>query len=399
MSAAGKSETGRVKLVHIITRLDRGGSSEVVLDLAAQIDPKRFDVQIITGQTLEPTCDLAEYTRRTGIPITVYPKLRREVIPVYDALVCLYLIVHLIRIGPDIVHTHSSKAGILGRIAALIAGIPIIIHAPHGHVFYGYFGPFTTRLFVWIERLVALITDRIITLTDLGKWDHVAFGVGPPEQFLPIPCGIDLSRFRNGAADGQALRETLGLRPDEPLVLWAGRLTPIKGCEYFLEACDRVVRQYGTVPIYLVGDGPLAETLKAQAEALKLKDTVHFMGQRSDMPAWMWAADLFVLSSLNEGLGRVLLEAMAGKTPIVATNVGGVASIIESGVTGLLVPAADSDQLADAMLTLLGNRALAHQLGEAGFLHAGTFDMGKMTDKTIRLYETLLREKGNRWAA
>lgn len=394
-----KPETGRVKLVHIITRLDRGGASEVVLELAAQIDPKRFDVQIITGLTLEPTCDLAEYTRRTGIPITIYPKLRRDVMPMYDTLACLYLIMQLIRIGPDIVHTHASKAGILGRIAAMIAGIPVIVHAPHGHVFYGYFGLYTTRLYVWIERLVALITDRIITLTELGKWDHVAFGVGPPEQFLPIPCGIDLSRFINGAASGLVLRQTLGLTPDEPLILWVGRLTPIKGCEHFLDACARVVRQNGSVRIYLVGDGPLAEALKAQTEALNLTDTVHFMGQRSDIHAWMWAADLFVLSSLNEGLGRVLLEAMASRTPVVATNVGGVPSIIESGVTGLLVPAADSDQLADAMLTLLRNHVLARRMGEAGFLQAQAFDMGNMTVKTVQLYETLLIEKGSQWAA
>jgi glycosyltransferase involved in cell wall biosynthesis len=393
------TDTRRIRLVHIITRLDRGGSSEVVLDLASRLDPGRFEVRIITGETREPICDLAQYTRQTGIPITVYPRLCRDIMPLNDLMACVYLIRQLLRIAPDIVHTHSSKAGILGRIAAAVTGVPVIVHAPHGHVFYGYFGRLTSRCFVWMERIIALLTDRIITLTELGKQDHVRYGVGPPEQFIPIPCGIDLSRFRQGEAGGRALRNTLALHPDERLVLWAGRLVPIKGCDVFLRACALVVQAQPGIRFFVLGDGPLADSLKTLADALGLTGAVRFMGQRSDMPAWMWAADLFVLSSLNEGLGRVLLEAMAARTPVVATRVGGVGEIVQHGVTGLLVPPSAPDRLAEGMLTLLSDRPLARRLGERGYMRALEFGTPDMVDRTAALYNALLREKGYRCAA
>lgn len=389
----------RIKLVHIITRLDQGGSSEVVLELASRLDHQTFDVRIIAGQTVEPACDLEAYTRRTGIPITIYPKLRRDVMPLYDVIACFFLVSQLIRIEPDIVHTHSSKAGILGRIAAALAGVPIIVHAPHGHVFYGYFDRLTSWCFVWIERLIALVTDRIVTLTELGKQDHIDLGIGPAGQFTAIPCGIDLSRFTQSEAEGQNLRHALGLGSDEPMALWAGRLVPIKGCDTFLRACSRVAEQCPQARIFIVGDGPLADDLKASADALGLNGAVRFMGWRSDIPAWMWGADIFVLSSLNEGLGRVLLEAMASRKPVVATTVGGVGAIVQPGITGLLVPPEDPEQLAAAMLELLQNPALARRMGEAGYRRALDFYTGDMIEKTGNLYHTLLCEKVGRCAA
>lgn len=393
------TSTRRVKLVHIITRLDRGGSSEVVLELAARLDRKRFDVQIVTGDTRDPVCDLMQYTQNTGIPITVYPRLRRDIMPVSDVIACVHLARHLRRERPDIVHTHSSKAGILGRIAAKLAGAPVVVHAPHGHIFYGYFGRGMSYIFVLIERLMARATDRIITLTELGKQDHIRYGIGPPELFVPIPCGIDLSRFMSAAPEGQALRDTLDLRDEDQLVLWVGRLVPIKGCEVFLHACAIIARRFEHARFFVVGDGLLADPLRALASELGLDGRIRFTGQRSDIPAWMWASDLFVLSSLNEGLGRVLLEAMAAHKPVVATMVGGVSEIVRTEETGLLVPPGDPDRLAEGILTLLKDRDRARTMGERGFQRSQEFDMQRMVDRTAALYEALLREKGRRHAA
>ena len=371
----------------------------MVLELAARLDHQRFDVQIITGDTRDPMYDLKQYTQRTGIPITVYPRLRRDIMPVSDMIACGHLTRHLQRVRPDIVHTHSSKAGILGRIAAKLADVPVIVHAPHGHVFYGYSGRTMSYIFVLIERLMACAADRIITLTELGKQDHVRYGIGPPDLFTPIPCGIDISRFVHAASEGQALRGALGLKADDQLVLWVGRLVPIKGCEVFLRACEIVARRYEHARFFMVGDGPMTDEMHKLAAELGLGDRIRFIGWRSDIPVWMCAADIFVLSSLNEGLGRVLLEAMATHTPVVATNVGAVGEIVQPDKTGFLVPTRDSDRLADGILTLLQDRARARVMGENGYQRSQEFDVQGMVKKTAELYETLLREKGQECAA
>ncbi|MEE2709388.1 MAG: glycosyltransferase family 4 protein [Gemmatimonadota bacterium] len=383
----------RIKIVHIITRLDQGGSGDVVMTLAGRMDQERFEVQIITGRTLEPVSDLAEYQKRTGVPVTEYPYMRRNIMPLYDALTGLYLIHRLWLVKPDIVHTHTSKAGILGRIAAAVTGVPIIIHAPHGHIFYGYFGRFISSCFIWIEKWIARFTDRIITLTKLGAQDHIHYGVGSPEQFLSIPCGVDLSRFTDAEKEGERLRQDLAIDPDLPMILWVGRLVPIKGCDVFLKACAIVTTRLPDARIFILGDGYLADSLKLLATEQGLDDHLRFMGHRSDRAIWMWAADLFVLSSINEGLGRVIVEAMSTHTPVVATAVGGVGEIIQDGITGLLVPPSDPEKLAEAMLYLLEDSANVQRMGDQGSKRAQDFDAQHMINKTVALYDELLKEK------
>ena len=383
----------RIKVVHIITRLDQGGSAEVVMDLAGRMDQVRFDVHLITGRTLEPVSNLDEYQARTGVPVTVSTYLRRNIMPLYDMLACLHLIHCMRRIKPDIVHTHTSKAGILGRIAAAVTGVPIIIHAPHGHVFYGYFGRFISNAFVWIEKQIARLTDRIITLTKLGMQDHIRYGVGPPEKFISIPCGIDLSVFTGREKAGEKLRQDLALDIDTPMIIWVGRLVPIKGCDIFLKACALVTERRPDARIFIMGDGYLGDALKKFATEQGLDKSLRFMGHHSDIAAWMWAADLFVLSSINEGLGRVLVEAMSTHTPVVATEVGGVGEIIQDGINGSLVPPSDPEKLADAMLNLLEDPATAQRMGDQGCEYAPYFDTRNMVNRTVALYDDLLQEK------
>ncbi|MBT5876716.1 MAG: glycosyltransferase, partial [Candidatus Latescibacteria bacterium] len=194
--------TARVKLTHIITRLDRGGSAEVAMELAARLDRDRYDTRIVTGHTVEPVYDLEAFSEQTGIPITILPRLRRDINLLDDIAACRDLTRLLKQSQPDVVHTHTSKAGILGRIAAKIAGTPVVVHAPHGHIFHGYFDRFTSRFFILLEKLMARGTDRIITLTDLGKRDHITYGIAPENRFATIPCAIDLSRFRDAEKSG-----------------------------------------------------------------------------------------------------------------------------------------------------------------------------------------------------
>lgn len=365
------------------------------MELAARLDRDRYETHIISGHTVEPVYDLEAYSERTGIPITILPRLRRDISLMDDMAACRDLTRLLKQSQPDIVHTHTSKAGILGRIAAKIAGTSVVVHAPHGHIFHGYFDRITSRFFILLEKLMARGTDRIITLTDLGKRDHIAYGIAPENRFATIPCAIDLSRFKGAKQSGLILREKLGLKAQQPLVLWVGRLVPIKGCEQFIEACALVAESEPDARFFMVGDGEVRDKLRGLATSLGLESRLEITGEWTDIVPWMGAADMFVLSSHNEGLGRVILEAMATQKPVVATDVGGVAEIVFDGETGYLVPPRSPQSLADGMLKLLHDPTKAKAMGQSGFKRAQSYDLQKMTEDTAMLYEDLLLEKGH----
>ena len=354
-----------------------------------------YSVKLVTGRTLEPQEDIDEFSARIGVPVVRVEELRREVSPIDDlkALVKLRSLVAMER--PHIVHTHSSKAGILGRIAARLAGCPVVVHSPHGHVFYGYFGKLRTWGVVLAERLAARMTDRIFTLTELGKRDHLRFGVGSPDKFVVVPCGIDLSKFSSPRRSREEVREEFGFSC-EVVVGWVGRLVPIKGCEYFLRALKIVLRERSEVRGLVVGDGPLRKKLEELSEGLGISGRVVFSGAREDIPEVMHAIDLLVLTSLNEGLGRVLLEAMACGVPVVASRVGGVPEIVIHGETGLLVPPADPRRTAEAILEVLNDSEKAELFSRKGRKRARLFDVNRMIEKTEEVYRELLagREGG-----
>jgi len=212
---------------------------------------------------------------------------------------------------------------------------------------------------------------------------------------VTIPCAIDLDRFSNADRQGLILRESLGMTPDQPMVLWVGRLVPIKGCEIFLHACAIVAKYDERVRFFMIGDGPLRDSLRALASELGLTGRLEITGEWTDIVPWMGASDIYVLSSLNEGLGRVLLEAMATRNPLVATDVGGVGEIVVPDETGFLVPPENPERLADGILTLLMDPVRSRAMGEKGFRRSKSFDLQQMTAHTAALYEELLREKGH----
>ncbi|HIE30269.1 TPA: glycosyltransferase family 1 protein [Candidatus Poribacteria bacterium] len=379
----------KLRVLQIITRLDKGGAPEVVMLLAEKLNKEKISTQIISGLTIHPQQDIDAYEKRTGVQIHFIPSLRRQPSLVKDVLALITLYLAIRRINPDIVHTHTSKAGILGRIAAALCKVPIIIHSPHGHVFYGYFGRLQNSFILLVERLTALLTDRIITLTQQGKRDHVRARIAPPEKFVPIHCGIDLSRFSDVEVSQKEKRQELNIPEFSPIVGTVSRLEPIKGQEYFIQSSALVARKYPDTTFVVVGDGLLEAKLKQMANDLGIRKNLLFLGYRQDVPELMSIFDIFVLPSLNEGLGRVLIEAMAAGKPVVATRVGGIPDVVLDEVTGLLAPPRNSHRLAEFVLRLLENKDLAHKMGRAGKIRAAAFDVRRMVEKTETLYQQL----------
>jgi glycosyltransferase involved in cell wall biosynthesis len=370
-----------MRVLHIITRLDVGGSTENTVISATRMPRTEFTCSLISGHTADPPPGVAESLSRAGVPWIQVPHLRRSVHPIADcgALWGLWRLMRTMQ--PDIVHTHSSKAGFLGRLAARIAGVPHIVHTPHGHIFEGYFSPGRTRAFTALERLAARWTDRIITLSDEEARDHLRHGIGRPEQFVTIPSGVDL--------DGVQAASPVRLVTGGPVIGAVARLVPVKGLHYLIDAAPDILRRYPDARFLLVGDGEMRPALKAQARSLGLADRIVFTGFREDVPSVIAGTDIVVLPSVNEGMGRVLVMAMALGKPIVATRVGGVAELLQNGEAGLLVPPRDAAALAEAILTLLQDPVRALALGQAGRRLAPRYSAEAMLDALARVYHEI----------
>jgi len=391
----------RISVIHIITRLDRGGSARNTFLTALGHDRKRFRVSLVYGRSVPLTAEEAapmkidlERLSQAGVRVSEVPTLVREVRPILDAWALLVLWRLLRRERPALVHTHTSKAGVVGRLAAWLARVPVVIHTPHGHIFYGYYGVVASALIRLLERLLAKITDRIVTLTDRGAQEHVQYKIAGPQKFVTIHSGIDLAHFRSVQVDPAVKRKELGLPPDGAIVGTVGRLVPIKGLEWLLKAAPQVLAQFPQACFVIIGDGPLLGELRQLTSKLGIGLQVVFLGAREDVLECLAALDLFVLPSLNEGMGRVLLEAMAVGCPVVATRVGGIPDIVADGTTGLLVPPRDDRALAEAILTLLRDRSRRAAYGEAARRHVdGRFDVETMVRNIERLYDEVWCEK------
>jgi glycosyltransferase involved in cell wall biosynthesis len=367
-----------IRVLHIITRLDVGGSTENTVISATRMPRGEFASALISGRTAAPPPRLAEILRAANVRWFEVPSLLRPVRIPRDgwALWRLWRLIRALR--PDIVHAHSSKAGFLGRLAARLAGVPHILYTPHGHVFQGYFSPAATRAFVCLERLAARWTDRIITLTDAEADQHRALGIGHAKQFVTIPSGIDL--------DAVAAAAPTRVVPDGRVIGTVARLVPIKGHQHLLDAAPRTLEQFPETRFVLVGDGEMRPALEARARALGVADRVIFTGYREDVPSLLAGMDIVVLPSLNEGMGRVLVMAMALGKPIVATRVGGVPELLLDGAAGRLVPPGDSDALAGALRDLLLDPARTTALGEAGRRRSTRYGAQAMVDALAQLY-------------
>lgn len=390
----------KIKVVHIITRFDKGGSAENTLLTVLGLNKEKYTILLIKGPSLESemsdeesltVSESLKIAEENNIKVINLPFLVRKIAPLTDLRALFTLFKILRKERPDIVHTHTSKAGFLGRFASFLARVPIIIHTPHGHVFHSYFGPVLTKIFVIAEKISSLITDKIITLTNRERDEHIERRIAPLNKFITIHSGVDLDRFMNLNINIKKKKKELNIPKDYCVIGTVGRLVPIKGHKYLVSAAEMIIKEFPKTVFIFVGDGFLKPILERHAEALGIRKNIIFTGWRKDVPEILYLFDILVFPSLNEGMGRVMVEGMSLGKPIVASNVGGIRDLIEDGKNGILVPPRDSNALRKAISRLIRNKKLAEGLGKIGKMEVyPDFDASTMVKKIDNLYESLL---------
>lgn len=354
-----------MKIVRIIARLNVGGPAIHVLLLSARLRARGYETILVKGTEAPTEGDMLDFARDLDVRPVVLPQLGRE-IRWWDDVVAFWKLLALIRRErPDIVHTHTAKAGLLGRLAAWLAGVPLIVHTFHGHVFHGYFSPARTRLFVALERWLARRTHRLVAVSARVRDEVLARGIGRPERFHVVPVGLDLQRFAECDPLRGELRAELRLPPRARVVGIVARLVPIKRHEVFLTAAAAVAGRMPACRFLVVGDGERRQALEGMARALGIADRVLFLGWRRDLERIYAELDVAVLTSANEGSPVSLIEAMASGVPVVGPRVGGIPDVIDDGVTGLIVPPGDAGPVAEAISRLLDDAELRRKMGAA----------------------------------
>jgi len=356
---------GKRVIARVIGRLNIGGPAQQAIALTAALNGGDYRSVLFAGREDPREGSLWQAAEAAGVSPVRVPGLGRAIRPAADLIALAALTRHLRRLRPDLVHTHTAKAGTVGRVAALLAGVPVRVHTFHGHVLTGYFGPAATALFRRIEAALARRSTLLVAVSPRQRDELIALGVAEPERITVIPVGLDLAPFLNAASHAGRLRAELGLSPEIPLVGVVARLVPIKGVDLFLRAAALLRQRVPGVRFVIAGDGPEREALEGQVTALGLDGVLRFLGWRHDLPALYADLDLVVLSSRNEGTPVCLLEAMAAGVPVVATAVGGVEDLVQDRMTGRLTLPGDAGALASAIAEVLADRRAAQAYAEA----------------------------------
>ena len=356
------STTGRPKVARVITRMNIGGPARHVTILTAGAGPE-FDAALLAGEPEGREGSLEDEAVGAGVEVVHVPHLHRSLSPLADLMAFAWLYRYFRRERPAIVATHMAKAGTVGRLAAALAGVPVIVHTFHGHVLDGYFGRATTSFFLWVERALGRLTTQFIAISPEVAADLARLGIGRGKTTI-VRLGLNLEHLAGG--EPGRLRAELGVSPQAPLVGIVGRLVPIKALDLFLDAAVEVARARPDAHFAIVGDGELWNEIRSWIEEKGLSGRVHMTGWRRDLPAVYAALDLVVCCSINEGTPVSLIEAAASGRPVVGTQVGGIPDIIAAGVNGLLVPSGDARALAGAIKELIEDPERRRSMGLAG---------------------------------
>jgi glycosyltransferase involved in cell wall biosynthesis len=387
------SDERPIRVLQVITRLIVGGAQETVMYNAALLDQDRFHVEVLAGPQTGSEGSLIEEVCARDIQLTIMPDLIREITPKHDLLALLKLTRLMRQDEYTIVHTNSSKAGILGRLAARLAGVPIIVHTVHGWSFHEHMAPWKRRLFITLEQLTASFTNALIVVTerDIGKGLHA--GIGRSNQYYLIRSAIPLDEFNPLRVNRNAARDELGIPLDAPVLGNVGRFSAQKNPLDWIRVAALVAAEMPTCHFLLVGDGPLRSEVEQLITEKGLSDITILTGLRRDVANMLSAIDVFLLTSLWEGLPRVIPQAMAMQLPVVANRVDGSAEAIVSGKTGFLCTPGDLHDLSDHCLNLLRDKNLRTEMGRQGRAYAlDEFDVYRMVDQTMALYENLLTQ-------
>jgi len=387
-----------VRVLRLIARLNMGGPALHVAYLTQGLATRGYETTLAAGLLARGESSMSFAAEELGVDVEPVSELHREISPYYDPLSVARVVRLIQRIRPHIIHTHTAKAGAIGRTAALLAGDarpPIVVHTFHGHVLRGYFDPATSAVFSKLERALAMRTTRLIAVSPEVRDDLVGLGVAPYDKFCVIRLGIDLEHRVVDLGANHDLRRLFGVGADEFVVGWIGRMTAIKRVDDILLAF-RELRDRGTpARLCLVGDGPDREQVERRAHALGISRHTLFVGYQREVAPYYSFFDAFVLSSANEGTPVVAIEALAAARPVVATNVGGVPDVIEHEGDGLLVPAGDVDGISRALERLARDPGLRRRLGTEGRERViPRYRVERLVDDVDELYRELLSERG-----
>jgi glycosyltransferase involved in cell wall biosynthesis len=383
---SGRLDPRPSRVLHVITHLDHGGAQSNTLLTVAGLDRDRWWVDLIGG----PGALEAE-ARSAADRCIVLPYLRR---PLLSLLGDLRAVVTLWRRvgGYDVVHTHGSKAGVIGRLAARLRRVPAVVHTIHGFPIHDHMPVHRRRALLAVERVAARCSDAIVCVCAANADEALALGIARPEQVRVVVSGVPSERVRSGS--GERVRTELGIPADAPVVGTITRLMEQKAPLDFVAAARRVLEAAPSAHVLLVGDGPLRDQVAAAADGIA---RLHLLGYRTDVPDLLAAIDVVAFSSLWEGLGRALTEAVLVGKPVVATAVNGVPDLVVDGETGYLTRAGRPDELAARILDLLALPDRGASMGAAGAARAaGRFDVADMVDGIDALYRDLLRRRGRR---
>ncbi len=345
-----------IRIMNITSRLTVGGPAVYVTLLTEKLGAPDYESTLVSGMIDPKEGDMTYYAEQHGVHPVVISELGRGLNPIRDTIT-LWKVYRLIReMQPDIVHTHTAKAGYVGRMAAWMAGVPVIIHTFHGHVLRGYFTPRTTLIFLWLERLTARMSDTVITLTDsLRRELAEEYHIARKGHITVLPLGFDLDSFARTPRKVGTFRQAWAIPVDAPLIGIVGQLMPVKNHGLFLEAAARVKKRLPNARFVIVGDGETRADTEAKVDALGLREAVTFTGWQRDLTPIYSDLDALVISSLNEGTPVTVIEALSAGCPVVATSVGGLPDLLSQGKFGKLVKPEDADALAEGILETLAN--------------------------------------------
>lgn len=424
------------KIVRVIARLNVGGPARHVVWLTEGLQAPAYQSILVAGTVPPEEDDMGYFATEMGVAPIFLEEMSREISP-KDVLTIWKLYKLLLRERPDIVHTHTAKAGTVGRLAGLLyrwltpatlIGRPRpcrFVHTYHGHIFHSYYGRVKTRLFLMVEKTLARIgTDRIVVISKQQRHEiHDIFGVGRAHQFAVVPLGLDIKHFAEWQTRGHELRDQLALKQNDILVGIVGRLAEVKNHQLFLEAVAHWKKSFShnlsdaRVHFVLIGDGQLKNTLSEQTEALGLTESVTFLGTRRDLENVYPALDIVALTSRNEGTPLTLIEAMANARPVISTAVGGVIDLLGAAIPtgedngkengkangkkrtfvvcerGISVPSGDAAAFAEGLDHLMTDPALRREIGERGLQFiAANYSRERLLDDVKLLYADLLKQ-------
>jgi glycosyltransferase involved in cell wall biosynthesis len=386
---------GRVRILRVIARLNVGGPALHVAYLTAGLRSRGYDTTLVAGSLARGEDSMAFVADARDVQIIRIDELGREISPFRDLVATVRLARLIRRERPDILHTHTAKAGTVGRVAALLAGgrrPPIVVHTFHGHVLRGYFGPLRTWFFRQLERWLARHTTALIAVSPQVRDDLVALGVAPAERFVVVRLGVELGERVTGEQDGRTeSRRYLGIGPERFAVGWIGRMTPVKRTDDVLVAFKQLRETGVDAVLCLVGDGPDRPQLEQRAHELGvIRDTL-FLGYQEDVAPFYAAFDALILPSSNEGTPVSAIEALAAGRPVVATRVGGVPDVVQEGEDGFLVEPGATDDLAERLARLAREPELRERMGRAGRDRVlPRYAVERLVDDIDRLYRSLL---------